>query len=340
MNYKVFLSHSSSDKWYVRQIADRLRNEEIEYDEYTFDEGVKTLEEIYNALDTTGIFVLFLSENAFNSVWVQKEIIKAGDYILNGKINRFLPIVIDSAIKYDSPVVPSWMSEAYNLRPVSRPTMAYGMIRRIMLTVYMDLYPEARATDRQFAGRNNEVRDFESAYRNPDKEKPVCCMISGLPSIGRRTFLKYALAKVNVLRNGWGVSEISLDKACSIDALIERVCLYAGLNLAKDIRQSLAVTPMDEKVILATQYIEELSSQKQTLLIIDSGCIVDQSGHIADWYIKIVRKLASISHKVKMCVVSQYKTSWKQINQTESMLYMDLKEMDANDRYSLLEQLL
>lgn len=340
MNYKVFLSHSSKNKWYVRQIADRLKRDAIEYDEYTFDEGVKTLDEVYSALDSTGIFVLFLSKNAFQSIWVQKEIVRASEYILNGKINRFLPIVIDTDIKYDSPEVPTWMSDAYNLKLVSKPTMAYGMIRRIMLTVYMDLYPEVRASDRQFAGRNNEVREFESAYRNPDREKPVCCMVSGLPSIGRRTFLKYSLTKVNVLRNGGGISEISLNKACSIDALIERVCLYAGLNLAKEVKQSLAVTSMDEKVLLATKYIEELSSQKQTLLIIDSGCLVDQSGHIADWFVKIVNKLASYSHKVKICVVSQYKTSWRQVNQSASIQYMDLKELDANDRYSLLEQLL
>lgn len=339
---KLFLSHSSNDKWYVGKIADKLKtkNCEYEYDAQTFDEGSETLKEIYDRLGDSGIFVIFLSFAALDSVWVQKEVLEAEKFIMNGKLHRFLPIIIESGLTYENKKIPGWMSDSYNLQYVPKINMAYGMIQRAIFSAYMEMYPEKRKSDRQFAGRNKEIQEFESTYRDPEKEKPVCCMVNGLVSIGRRTFLKYVLNKVNVLRNGWGVVEIPLNQACSIDALIERVCLTTGLELTKDVHQSLSTISMTEKVLLATKYIEELSTQKQTLMIIDSRCIVDQSGNVVDWFLQVIEKLSHTSRKVKMCVVSQYKPNWKIIHRTEAILCTNLQELDPIDRYALLEQLL
>lgn len=57
---KAFLSHSSSDKdSYVRNVANWLQKDNIIYDEYTFEEGEKPLDEIINGLNKSEIFVLF-----------------------------------------------------------------------------------------------------------------------------------------------------------------------------------------------------------------------------------------------------------------------------------------
>ena len=73
---KAFLSHSSADKErFVRIVADKLKNKMgIHYDEYTFEAGNKTIDEIFIGLEKTDLFVFFISEDSLKSEWVKKEI--------------------------------------------------------------------------------------------------------------------------------------------------------------------------------------------------------------------------------------------------------------------------
>ncbi|HDZ8479797.1 TPA: toll/interleukin-1 receptor domain-containing protein [Escherichia coli] len=72
---KAFLSHSSKDKeHYVRNVANWLGKENIIYDEFTFEEGEKTLDQIMEGLGESELFVLFISNSALESEWVKKEI--------------------------------------------------------------------------------------------------------------------------------------------------------------------------------------------------------------------------------------------------------------------------
>ena len=57
---KVFLSHSSIDKPFVQPIADLLGKNNCVYDKYTFETGLKTIEEIFDGMDKSDIFVYFI----------------------------------------------------------------------------------------------------------------------------------------------------------------------------------------------------------------------------------------------------------------------------------------
>ena len=97
---QVFLSHSSKQKGFVELIADRLGKFNIVYDAWTFEIANKTLDEIYNGIDASGILVYFISNESLNSPWVEKEINRAESYVKEGKIKRFLPLLIDNSITH------------------------------------------------------------------------------------------------------------------------------------------------------------------------------------------------------------------------------------------------
>ena len=76
----IFLSHSSTDKErYVKIVANQLQKQldehAIYYDEYTFESGMKSMEEISKSLKETDLFVVFLSRKALESDWVKKELL-------------------------------------------------------------------------------------------------------------------------------------------------------------------------------------------------------------------------------------------------------------------------
>lgn len=74
---KAFLSHSSKDKEFIRAIANELGRQFCLFDEQVFNTRDELKVSIEKVLDESSIFVLFLSKNALDSVWVKYEIDEA-----------------------------------------------------------------------------------------------------------------------------------------------------------------------------------------------------------------------------------------------------------------------
>ncbi|HGK4782591.1 TPA: toll/interleukin-1 receptor domain-containing protein, partial [Enterobacter cloacae] len=111
---KCFLSHSSKDKDYVRQVASGLRKETRIFDEQTFEKGMSPAEEIIKGLDDTSLFVLFLSDSALESKWVKEEMRLAKTKVDEGHLQRIYPIIIDDKITFSDERIPSWMKDGFN----------------------------------------------------------------------------------------------------------------------------------------------------------------------------------------------------------------------------------
>lgn len=120
---KIFLSHSSSNKDYVRPIFEYFGGDRCIFDEMTFESGMKTLQEIFKGIDETDIFVFFISNDALESAWVKKEITRAQQNLDSDirKLSQIFPIIIDDSITYEDVRIPDFLKsgfEAYNLRHI------------------------------------------------------------------------------------------------------------------------------------------------------------------------------------------------------------------------------
>ena len=82
---KIFLSHSSKNKDYVRPIFEYFGGDRCIFDEMTFETGMQTLKEIFKGIDNADIFVFFISNDSLESPWVKKEIFQA---ILKDKVKK------------------------------------------------------------------------------------------------------------------------------------------------------------------------------------------------------------------------------------------------------------
>jgi len=133
---KIFLSHSSKQKGFVEVIANKLGKSNIVFDAWTFEIGNKTLDEIYQGIDSSGIFVYFISNEALSSPWVEKEVNKAEEYLQNGKLRKFLPLLIDSSIKHNDNRIPEWIKEEYNIKYISKPNKCFDLIKQALSGIY------------------------------------------------------------------------------------------------------------------------------------------------------------------------------------------------------------
>lgn len=72
----IFLCHSSRDKFFVRELAERLKTFKVKVwlDEAEINIGDSLTEKIGQAIDATDFVGVVLSHNSVNSEWVQKEL--------------------------------------------------------------------------------------------------------------------------------------------------------------------------------------------------------------------------------------------------------------------------
>ena len=152
---RCFLSHSSNDKArYVEIVARKLTQHNCVYDTFVFEEGMKTIEEILNGLDQSQIFVIFLSDAALKSDCVQFELKSAYDRLKQGQLRRIFPIIIDPNISHKDPRIPEWMVNEYNLKLISRPTVAARRIEQKMRELSWDYHPRLNEKGWIFVVRN------------------------------------------------------------------------------------------------------------------------------------------------------------------------------------------
>lgn len=91
---KVFISHSSKDKKFVRTLKDDLNENGIEtwVDEDQLDIGDSLLEKLENSLENSTHFIIILSSSSVGSDWVKFELNKAISQVAKKLIQKIIPI--------------------------------------------------------------------------------------------------------------------------------------------------------------------------------------------------------------------------------------------------------
>ncbi len=184
---KAFLSHSSKDKkGYVEVVARQIGFQNCMYDDLTFEEGMKSIEEIEKGIGKSDLFVLFLSETSLESKWVKTELKNANRLLDEKLLKRIYPVIIDPNVNHKDRRIPQWLRKQYNLKYISRPTIATRRIRQRLREISWDFHPRLKEKQRIFFGRNNLIREFEERTASLDLPTPVCIIASGINKIGRK----------------------------------------------------------------------------------------------------------------------------------------------------------
>ncbi|WP_294275312.1 toll/interleukin-1 receptor domain-containing protein [uncultured Sphingomonas sp.] len=331
---KCFISHSSKDKAsYASIVADKLKPN-IEYDELTFEGGMKNLDEILNALDRSSLFALLISDNSLNSEWVKREITEAEQRLEIGQLKRFFPIIIDRNINHTDPRIPSWVREAYNLRPITRPTIAAKRIRERMIEASWQSHPMLKARDQIFVGRNTQIHEFEQRFDDFTKSQPKALLASGLHEIGRKTTIKNALRKANIVRDTYDPIKVNLTRDDSIEGFILK--LYdLGISESIDVG-SLLSRSIEEKVSICCSLISDIVKHQEILMIDDNYAIVRFEGEVAPWFQSVIEKLPH--EKLAVCVASSARAKKHLYIRDDNYFFIHIPELEKSERIGLFKR--
>lgn len=336
---KAFLSHSSKDKEnYVRNVANWLGKENIVYDEFTFEEGEKTLDQIMDGLGESELFVLFISNSALDSKWVKKEITESKHLHDSGKILKILPIIIDSTINHEDKRIPKWLREDYNLQPIMRARTAASRIKNHLYKISWQKHPKLEKINSLFVGRNDKLEEFEERINDYSKKKPTAIFASGLIGVGRRTFLSKALIKSNVQKSHITPFAIYLDRNESIEDFILKLNDLGLIDL-KENALSLSEKSIEEKQNIIIGILNETYRAKETIFFLDDGCIINYKRELTPWFKGIIEQCNDFSYPV-LCIASRYRVNFSNRPRNDRFYFIELPELNTKERRRLLSQLL
>ncbi|MDP9154863.1 MAG: toll/interleukin-1 receptor domain-containing protein [Pseudomonadota bacterium] len=330
---KCFLSHSSKDKdGYVRIVAQKLPKEVKIFDEATFEVGMNTADEIARGLDESTLFVIFLSNSALDSRWVQDELMDAKARFDSTQIERIYPIIVDAGLRHDDPRIPMWMQETLNIQVIIKPTIAARKIRARLLELSWKFHPRLKERREIFVGRNALTQEIEERLDDFSRESPIALIASGLPAIGRKALLQYATRKANLVRDSYEFPIVTLSTFDNIEDFLLRI---VDLGIVSADVSDLASIPVGEKLIRLKSMLTDFVREGERLLVEDHGVLIQRSGELVDWFAEILTHLAPTSH-LTFCIASQYRLN-PALNRTNQLAYsIAVKELDRMERNGLL----
>lgn len=337
---KIFLSHSSSDKeLFAKKIANKLGSFVI-YDEYTFEEGMKTFDEItLNLKENTNLFVILLSDKALDSEWVQKELAMAYSELANNKIQRIYPLIIDSNIDHTDERIPHWLTQNYNIRPVLKIGKIVSLIKRRLRELKWENNSKLEIYDNLFVGRNEQSQIVEERVFDIDVHIPNVIFAMGLPKIGKKTFLKYIIKKTqSQYKKSYEFPNIYISDTSSIEDFI---LLIDDLDFTSNRieRDKLNSFSLNKKVELAVNLLIELNSHKELLLIEDMGGIITHNGNITNWFQDIINILKDKREDIYIVVASRF-SCFNNQRVEDYILKIKVDELEQKERVGLLQEYL
>ncbi len=335
---RAFISHASKDKeGYVRVIAKRLGKDQIIVDEFDFEVGGKTIDEIVGHLNKTSLFVLLISNAALDSEWVQKEMFLAKEKLFQGSLEKFYPVIIDSSINHKDERIPDWIRNNYNIKYLARPSVASRRIHQKLREISWSKHPELKARKTYFVGRTDKLSIFERRLNDFDQHKPKCVIACGVPSIGRRTFLRNALIKTDVIESFHFPSVIYMERNDSIEDFIVKV-VDLGISSLDVTQVDFLNTSLVEKKSIVSDLLLEIYKAKEHLFILDDGAIIGFNKEPIGWFDEVLSSVNLPNFPI-ISIASKYRVKQRSIRNKEHFFSIDISELDFLDRKGLFAKL-
>lgn len=333
---KAFLSHSSKQKPLVEKVASKLGKDNVVYDSISFGKGEKTINEILNGISSADVFVLFLSDEALNSDWVQFELNTVQEKLRLGTLSSFTVFVIDGKVDHRHPKLPEWVRNYYNIQPETNANIITNKIFNLLVETRLENSKNLQAEENLFTGRYDLIQHLEELFYSSQPAQRKCLIVSGVEGIGRRTFARRGLeGKLSSLGKSRHPISIPFDDYESIEDLILKLA-----NISNKAELEYFLTPdalFSDKLEMAYNIVMDYINANELIFIIDNGAIVQPNRVLAPWFVQLLNKLPNT---LSFCLVSIYRLNFDFEYKYESILHVNLQRLKPIDCKILLNKYL
>lgn len=272
---RAFLSHSSRDAEFVHAVTAELGRQYTWLDRQQFGTGDEFLEGMERGLHDSGVFVLFASRAALESVFVAFEVAEARHQAIQRSLDRVLIFLMEPDLSHRD--LPAWLrrvqaSHANAPKPVAR-------------TIRQALDDLARSRQKAlFVGRSREIGTLEGhLFPTDGSPAPRIMVLAGLPGVGRRTLLE------RVARDHWSLKrlvQIRVEAADTIADIATKLAdLYEAYNTVEGLRRLAAEINREGEDTLRRRIEEYLTTAiglQELPAFVDAGGLLGNEGEPSD----------------------------------------------------------
>lgn len=328
----AFLSHRSTQKEFVRKIADIVKRDNCIVDEFDFYPATKTMDEIVRTLNHAPIFVLLISRDALESTWVQKEMAIARQLYERGKIREFMPFIIESGIELKD--LPTWLVKEWsiNIKTITSPKIVAQVIIETQRKLRCQENDDYRNIVTTFIGRSNELDEFQRSMFDSIDMPHRALVVSGKPGSGRTRFIQKCTQDhmgLAFLPEGF---QIKLPQKSYLDNFILQ--LHEGLGYSKSAYEDLLKLDHEHQISKAVLYINQIINAHSFLLIEDEMSFILYDGSISEWGKEIISHSAMID-SLKIFISSRVKPRSSELRAYPQIIHINLSSFTKDERKRL-----
>lgn len=335
---KAFISHSSEQKQCVLDLVETLGRDYCIVDCYNFSSAYQTINEIYDKIDKSTVFVLLLSKASLSSKWVKEEIRYVREKLEPGCLERFWPFIIDENLSIEE--CPEWMrkDKCFNLKKYKSYKILAHDIEQKFRRIIWSKNPKRKQLETLMVGRNKDIDNFENIYQSARGMNLRSLVISGRDGVGKDMFISKCLDKIG----GYDAEStpfcINLGNKEGVENFIIQLNLITRTYDEKQLMTVLGGST-SEKTSSAANLVNELLNTNSVLSINDDLSCVLPNRKLADWLIDLVEK-SDMANKLGLFIKShKILDSFSEIEHP-FFGHINLNPLDSKDRLKLFYSLL
>jgi tetratricopeptide (TPR) repeat protein len=270
---RVFLSHSSANKPFVRAVFDMLGNANAEFDELTFDAGLFNAETIRRSLDRCDIFALFATPEGLSSGYVQLEANFALEALAKGTLKRVFSFCLQGVLPHSLPnALPQISAITQQMSP--------GACARFLKSQLIELAIQIQTIQRPFVGREIDIKAIKSELSDPDERLSRSFAFSGIDGVGRRTLAKRLINDIYP-NTAKVLPEINFEYAADlrdmIRSLLHLEARMSKLELINELSEFETLTT-SRKIERIGDLVNTFYSNREPIIIVDAGGVINTDG--------------------------------------------------------------
>lgn len=293
MKEKIFISYSGVWKNnYVVPLVERLGGNTVVVDDYDFESGEEIWAEIQRNIEDCKYFLFLISEEALKKGgWVDREIGKVGQLVLNGEV-KFWPVIIDDKVDWDHENIKPWIKKQYLVHKIPTPKVLARLINNKLRKEIIAGNQFLKEKNKLFVGRDDDMKrlkaKFSDARTNERNIKPTTLFVSGIKYLGRKRFIKEFIVKeVTQVANITDIIVISLSSTDNGWSLAQQLNELIGDYTPESLNSQSSDEVKLNSIIV--EMMLKLRENKEVIVIEDDGALVKRNGSIAHWFLDLIK---------------------------------------------------
>lgn len=334
---KAFISHSSAQKEFVRDLVDSLGRDYCIVDCYNFTPAYKTMDEIFRKIEQSTVFVLLISTESLQSDWVKEEFKYARQRLSPDKLDRFWPYIVDETLSIED--CPEWMrkDECFNLKKFRSHKMLARDIEQKFRGIIWTRDPKRKMLDTLMVGRNSDIEHFEDIYQSARGLNLKALIVAGRDGVGKDMFILKCMDKIGYKAETVPY-KISLGSKEGIENFIIQLNLITKTYNESQLIDILKGLPND-KIDKAASLLNELLDSQSVLSITDDMACVLPNRILADWLVALVEE-GKMNNQLGLFIKSRKILNSFAEAEHPSFGHINLQPLDSKDRYKLFYNLM